>query len=237
MLSVFTDIDETDALLFLGTRHTFDADDAQIFDIERLLTLFQPLIILIEGGEWTEIGATKKVVTAAGEMAFVVQLARLRRIKSESFEPSINDEVLYVLEKHTALDAKLYYALRMATQWSKQAPSLEIDSRMDRLLGIEDLAAMPQLNIAPLNTAQLSVVMTHKFPSVLDWKNLDIWKNGLPVDTDGTDTLDQIRKRSEEFRNKRLLSRIQAHRKAGGKVLVVAGVNHLIALMPFLRGG
>jgi hypothetical protein len=234
-LSVYSDPGKSSSLLFLGTSHTFDETNPQILDIERLFHKFRPSIVLVEGGDW-QVAATKKsAIRLGGEMGLVTYLAAENGTKAQSLEPRFEDEVSFVLAAYQPLDVKLFYSLRMVSQFRRQQSPDGLVERMNHLLGGRDLGAMPKLDISPMNVEELSVIFKSRFPALIDWQQIDPFVVGLPREADGSDTLNQIRKRSEAFRNAQMARLILSHLKDNHRVLVVAGTNHMVALMPLLR--
>lgn len=234
-LSVYSDPGKSSSLLFLGTSHTFEETNPQILDIERLFHKFRPSIVLVEGGDWQVAATRKDAIRLGGEMGLVTYLAAENGTKAQSLEPRFEDEVSFVLAAYDPLDVKLYYALRMVSQFRRQQAADGLVERMNQLLGGRELGAMPKLDIAPMNVEELSAIFKSRFPTLVDWQRIDPFVGGLPREADGSDKLNQIRKRSETFRNAQMAKLIQEHLKDNHRVFVVAGRNHMAALMPVLR--
>lgn len=60
---------------------------------------------------------------------------------------------------------------------------------------------------------------------------MDVYRDGLPRETDGAAKLDEVRKASEAFRGAHMMKAITAELKSDARVLVIAGSNHLRTYM------
>lgn len=91
------------------------------------------------------------------------------------------------------------------------------------------------MNITPRNVEELSTIFKARYPSLDDWKLLDPWVKGLPREENGADILNQIRRRTESFRDSEMANIILSNLSGNNRVLVVTGANHMGALIPMLR--
>jgi hypothetical protein len=235
-LSVFSNQQASSSLLFLGTQHTFDESNPQIADIERLFTKFNPSVVLTEGGEWKIEATRREAIRVGGEMGFVSFIAAKRNIPRKSLEPAFEDEIVAMLAMHKAVDVKLFYALRMISQFKRQQSAKSLVDRMNELLDANHRSGLPKLPDSPRNADELTQLLQSRFPELQDWKKLDPWSDGrYPPESDGVPLMSRIAKASATYRERQMLVTIKSHLKSGSRVLVVAGTSHLATLMPALQ--
>jgi hypothetical protein len=234
-LSTFSQQRASYSLLFLGTRHTFDAKDPQVADIKRLFFKFRPTLVLIEGGDWDVAANEEAAVRAGGEMSFARYLSSTLGVKAVSLEPNFDEEIAAMLQSHKAVDVKLYYALRMISQFRRQQAAISLVEQMNQLLSVHAPRGLPKLDVSPRNVDELDALLKKRFPNLSNWENVDPWTDGrFPVEADGVALLDAVAKSSATYRNRHMATLIKAHSSKGNRVLVITGVSHLAALMPLL---
>ena len=137
------------ALLFLGVSHSFDPKNSQILGIEQFFLKFKPTLILYEGGNVPTESTKEQAVRRYAEAGLLRFLAEHSKIKSKTFEPQMADEVVAVLKKHPAVEAKLYYLLRMVPQWVAEENKQPIDQKMASLLTKEKFERNFRNNFPP----------------------------------------------------------------------------------------
>lgn len=227
-IEILYDEKKNSALLFLGVRHNFDPENGQILGIERFFRKFKPTLILYEGGDVPTESTKEQAVRRYAEAGLLRFLAEQSKIKSKTFEPQMDDEVAAVLKKHTAVEAKLYYLLRMVPQWMAEEDKQAIDQKMASLLTKEKFERnfgknFPP-NTMPNNMAEFEQLCAARLPELKDWRKIDFtyFTPGLK----GT-FFHQVKITSSAFRNKAIENSMFNGLENGERVFIVAGASHL----------
>jgi hypothetical protein len=169
-------------------------------------------------------------------MGLVKFLASKTSVPTKSADPEFADAAGAVVAEHAPLDVKLYYAIRMLSQFVRSDSTLSMDERMTKLLGGADLGAHPKLNIRPRNANEFTEVWSARFPTSGDWRTHDPRTNkASPLAPNSGDVLGRIGRTSNKFRNHYLNELIKRELSGSKRVLVVTGVAHLATLLPVLR--
>lgn len=216
------------AVLFLGTRHTYNPEDPQIESIENFVKDYKPTIIVLEGGNWPIAANKEQAVRRHSEFGFTQFLASKANIKTRTFEPPEEDELAEVLKQFTATDAKLYYALRMVPVYVGAESDIPIEQRMNAFLSAEKSGAnfgkkFPA-NTSPRNVEELTQLCAEKFPELKDWRKIDF-------------SYSQVGRKKTVFRDVEKLSKIIRDREIekaiytevakGERIMILAGINHM----------
>jgi hypothetical protein len=226
-LGVIYKVKKNAALLYLGTRHTFDPEDDQIEAIEKFLAEFRPTLVVVEGGDWPLAADKTQAIRKYGEFGFARFLAGQKNIRWKSFEPTLDDEMAEVLKQHTPTEAKLYYALRLVPQWVA-TDSGNIEQNMAAFLAPEKSLAnfgkhFPP-DTKPRTVAELAEVCQTQFPELKDWRKIGFQYTEIGKKTS---VFHKVQKTSSAMRNRAIEAEIFAAMAKGERVMVLAGINHL----------
>lgn len=219
-------------LVFVGTRHTFDLKDSQIEGIERLFEKFQPTLVLLEGGEWPVANSKEDAIKRYGEIGFTRFLASRRSINTQSADAQTSEEYFSVLKRHTAIETKLYYALRFVPQWSREESVVSIDEKMSKFLNPTNFPQYGLAESAPRNIKDLEMLCAQLIPNLKDWRTVQF---DLTFDGGNSVLLNEIDKTANTFRNQFIAEKVLSGLEKGERVFIVTGVTHLAKILPELR--
>lgn len=219
-------------LVFVGTRHTFDSKDSQIEGLERLFEKFKPTLVLLEGGEWPVANSKEDAIKRYGEIGFTRFLASRRSVNTLSADPQTFEEYFSVLKRHTAIETKLYYALRFVPQWSREKSVVSIDEKMSKFLNPTNFPQYVLAESAPRNIKDLEMLCAQLIPNLKDWRTVQF---DLTFDGGNSVLLNEIDKTANTFRNQFIEEKILSGLEKGERVFIVTGVTHLAKILPELR--
>jgi len=120
--------------------------DPQFADIERRWAEFRPTVAYNEGGHPPTLDDAAEAVRQCGEAGFVRYLAGRDQVPVATFEPALDEEISFALKTYSALQVKVFYALRQVAEGRRAIDSLSPEDRATGMLS--DLAAaQKQLHI------------------------------------------------------------------------------------------
>lgn len=219
------------SLVFVGTNHTNDPENPQIEGIERLFKKFKPTLVLIEGGNWPVAANKEQAVKRYSELGFTRYLAANANVKAESADASSGDDYNAVLKHYSPSETKLYFALRFVPQWAQQETGLTMDANMTRFLSSPEFTRAFPADAPPRNIKELELLAAKVIPNLKDWRTVQF---NLTFDGGKSETLIEIDRVANTFRNAHIEQKIIAGLKQGERVFVISGVTHLAKIMPTL---
>lgn len=107
-------------LVYFGARHTYDPNDPQLAQIEKLWSKLKPDIAFFEGADPENIPTpvkTREEIVRGGEPSFVLFLASRDGVPVKTLEPSRRDEIALLLKKYSPEEVKVFYVLRLVPQF------------------------------------------------------------------------------------------------------------------------
>jgi hypothetical protein len=231
-MSAFQSPHANPRLLFLGTYHSFDANDPQHAEVERLFNEFKPTWVLLEGGNWPVAASRTEAITQYGEMGWTRLLADRSGITTATFEPRMSDEIATVLKQHPAEDVKLYYTLRWVPQFEATDPTEQAENLAQQLRWLNRI---PGLDIAPTTLDELNGFCQRRL-GVAGWREVGYeWTDPVTRRKPRPKSfLNTVAASSAAYRNANLERLARAAIKRGERILIVAGRAHLIESMPQL---
>ncbi len=213
------------ALLYIGSRHTSDAADPQLNDIERLWAEFKPTVALCEGRARMFRYQWRNQAGALTESDLTRILARKSGIPAYTLEPTYENEVAALLEHFEPRLVATYFTLRVFTQEAKPDRS-DLDSLalglMTKRTDVEGLRGSLK------SIADLDAFWKERFAAEPDWRTLP--------DTEGVSLLNEVGDRSREVRGEHMVRSLIELVQKGERVLAVVGASHVIRQEPALRG-
>ena len=220
------------SLVFIGTRHTFDPANPQIEGIERLFQKFKPTLVLTEGGIWPVAPTKIQAIKRYGELGFTRYLAANANVKSQSADATSIEDYNAVLKQYSPSETKLYFALRYVPQWAKQETGLSMDENMTKFLGSAEFTQAFPADAPPRNIKELELLCAKIIPNLKDWRSIQF---DLSFDGGKSNTLIEIDRVANTFRNAHIEKKIIEGLKQGDRVFVITGVTHLGKILPSLQ--
>lgn len=105
-------------LLILGSDHTNDLKNSQFKLFKDKFDSFEPDIVFVEGGwENSSIIESEENSIKKGEMAFLVFLARKKKVPIQSWEPGMDKEIRHLLKKYSKNELFAHFILRTIRQY------------------------------------------------------------------------------------------------------------------------
>jgi hypothetical protein len=221
-------------LLFIGTNHTFDPADPQIAGVEALYKAFEPTLVLIEGGDWPVAESKPLAIRKYSELGFTQYLAANTKTKTLSADAPLSEAIAAGLKRHSAVDTKLYFALRLVPQWTNQQNDKSVEENMAQYLASAKFNAYFPPNTQPNNLDELVQQLANRIPTLKDWKSV---KANMAFDGGSQSMLKEVDFTVNTFRNNYFTEQILAGLRKGERVFIIAGSTHLAKIAPLFQRG
>lgn len=226
---------ETDsgALLYFGSRHSFDPTDPQVDQIEEAWNAFQPDVAYAEGGELSiESLSRKQAVERYGEFGVTWLLARRDGVPARSLDPSRAAEIAY-LKKHGWSDEQLmlFFALRQVAQSQNQRVSIDLTEALPQYLN--SLVQRFDLQ-GPTTLVQFEDTVGRLLPDVQTWKAIPT-SYFYPGPQDPNYFTNEIATESSRFRDQYHVDLLVEAVRSGKRVFAISGSAHAVMQEPALR--
>ena len=210
-------------ILYIGVRHTSEATDSQLAEIERLWAKFQPTVALCEGRARMFRFASRPTSGPLGEWKLVRILARRGDVPLYSLEPAYEVEVRHLVQLYDSRLVATYLTLRGFTSDARDFDG-DLDALARRLL-------RKRTNVAELRGSldsieDLDAFWQERFPQAPDWRTLS--------DTEGLPLLVEVGHASREVRGQHMVQTLVDLATRGERVLAVVGASHVIRQEPAL---
>lgn len=223
-----------EALLYFGSRHTFDSEDEQLGQLARRWEEFRPTLVLTEGGELelTDLSKTE-IVSRYGEAGMVRWLARRDGVPARSLDPERGDEVRAMLnEGWSGEELMVFYTLRNVVQSNRQGQEVPYREVVPSYL--ESLVERFGLT-GPTTLLGFETAIRELLPELEDWTQVPP-SYLYPGPQDPSYFTNRLSTASNEFRDRYHVRLILDAVRDGGRVFVVAGSTHAVMQEPALRG-
>jgi hypothetical protein len=218
------------ALLYFGSRHTYDPADPELGEIDAAWRDFRPTLALNEGGDFRSRGDRDRDVKSAGEAGLVRYLAAARSVRVATLEPSAAAEVALLRERHfTDEQIKTFYVLRQVAELPERG---KVDAYAAKML--DSFAHTHALPGAPALLAELDAGARRLLPTLADWRQIDKeWLDPFPDHPHAyTNAVANV---LSSFRDEAMLKTIASALAAHERVLAVAGASHVVRQEQRLR--
>lgn len=220
------------ALLYFGSRHSFDPGDPQMDTLDLRLNQFAPDIVLTEAfPENFDYSLNRKeAIRNSGEFGLTWKLSKALNIPVYSVEPEREKEVNY-LKNQGWSDTQiiLYYTLKQVSQSQEQnVPFADLLPKY--------LASLKQrFNLdGPVTLEAFEDSVKDLLPSVENWKSIPQYYF-YPGPQDPEYFTNRISTDSNIFRDKFHVTVIAEAVQKGQKVFVIVGSAHAVMQEPALR--
>lgn len=211
-------------LLYFGARHTSEATDPQLAELERRWAEFQPTVAFCEGRERMSRFASRPESGSFSESRLVRILAFRDGVTQYTLEPTYEDEVRRLLQHHEARLVATYMTLRVYTSEAKGYQG----DRDDLALGLmRKRIAVDGLQNSFGSLAEFDRYWQETFAGSPDWRSLP--------DTESVPKLVEVGDTSRQVRGEHMVRSIVELVRRGERVFAVVGASHVIRQEPVLR--
>jgi len=149
-------------LLFYGAAHTYNPDDLQLIEIEKLWAEFHPELAFNEGGNPPIEKSREEAVKKYGEPGLIRFLANRDHVPVTSIDQSRAEEVAFLLKRFSPERVKLFFVLRVVAQQIQNHPNDSLEDELKRVFAIFN--DTPGLNVTPASIVELETSYTRTFP-------------------------------------------------------------------------
>jgi len=213
-------------LLYFGSRHTTNPDDAQIDSIRRLWMEFQPTVALAEARR-SGRGSMAGAIRSFGESAAPVFLARSADVPVYTFEPPLDLEISTMLRTWSRERLLTFYVLR---SYTARAATRRADGQAAEL--IRERGRWPGLVGTMESVKDMDSIWHREFPAGPDWRTLP-WQSTWPNRDDSW--LNALSADLNRFRDQYMLALITTLVQKGERVFAVVGSSHVVMQEAALR--
>ncbi len=214
---------ERGALLYIGCRHTSDAANPQLTEVERLWDEFKPTVALCEGRQRMFRYTARNRTGGLAESELTRILAWRHGVPLYTLEPTYEAEVAALLKHFEPRLVATYFTLRVFTQEAKREKG---DKDALALHLLEKRTNVEGLRGSLRTVADLDAFWTERFPDSPGWRTLP--------DTEGLPLLREVGDRSRECRGEHMVRSLVELTRKGERVLAVVGASHVIRQEPCL---
>lgn len=211
------------ALLYYGSRHTYDAADPQVIEIQSLWESFRPTLAFNEGGSPP---AEESVASAMqyGEAGLVRYLAARDDVRVESLEPTVLGEFGRAWKAgHSPTTVKIFRVMRFYVSYRRAHPGASAEEFIARALN--QSTGHPALDGPPTTVAEFARAYAAIFPDSPDWKTMP--EEYLDPASSAT-VLNRISCEVSIARDEHMVRLIADAVQRGERVIAVVGASHLV---------
>ncbi|MEM8679646.1 MAG: hypothetical protein AAGF97_09875 [Planctomycetota bacterium] len=208
-------------LEYVGAKHTSDATEPQLTEIEDRWQTFQPTVALCEGRSRLSRFATRNKTGRLSESDLIRILANQHNVPLYTLEPTYEDEVAGLLQEFESQLVATYMTLRVYTAEIKQfeSPSRTQQDRLALHL-LRKRTNVRGLAGSMTSIADLDQYWQRAFPDAEDWREL--------TDIDRLSLLRQVGDLAREVRGEHMMRTIVELVQRGERVFAVVGASHVI---------
>ena len=214
----------TGHLLYLGCRHTAEATDPQLVELENWWQKTKPTVALCEGRERMNRFKSRPDSGPYSESQLVRTLAYRYGTKLYSLEPKYDDEVAGLLKYHSAKDVATYLFLRAYTSEIKGYTG---DHDALALSLLKERTDVESLQNTFDSLESFDQYWRSSFSDSANWRTLP--------DTEAIAQLVEIGNSSRQVRGEHMVRTVVELVRNGERVFAVVGASHVIRQEPFLR--
>jgi hypothetical protein len=229
---------EGGALTVIGAEHQRDPSHPQFARIAAAFAEAAPDLVLFEGpdrGVGTDIEET---IRTRGESGYVRFLAQTRDAEARSLEPSPGEQMAALLAAHPIDQVNLFFVLREAARLRDREGAA--GETLDRAVGAliarsSEMARSAGLSLPVTDLASLDSSVRRYWPD-RDWRALPAdWFSPAADDAvTGGLFLGTINRTDSMNRDRHMVRQLVAAARAGRRVFVVVGRNHVPMQAPSL---
>lgn len=212
-------------LLYYGAFHTFNPDDFQIKEIEKLWVSFRPTLAYCEGSLCPLIKNRTEAIEKYGEQGFLRFLADKDDVKYRCLDPTLDNQTRFLMkEGFRTYQIKVYFLLRQ-TIIERIIPGNKENS--DSLLKILKWFNEYRIFRGPIqNFTDFDKYASSLFPELESWR--EVPSSYFYLKQEGK-FLFQIHQSLMEYRNQVMLDKLINSLNQGNRVFALVGKSHVAA--------
>jgi hypothetical protein len=215
---------EKGSLIYVGARHTADAADPQLAEIERRWNEFRPTVALCEGRSRLYRFSTRPTSGSLSESTLVRILAWRGGVGQYTLEPTYDAEVSGLLQHFDPKLVATFFTLRVYTT---EARGYSGDKDQLALELLRKRTAVNGLRGCLRSIAELDAYWQQAFADAPDWRSLP--------DTESLPLLVEVGNVSRQVRGEHMVRTLVELVRRGERVFAVVGASHVIRQEPILR--
>lgn len=225
---------DSGALLYFGSRHSFDPTDPQMDRLEEVWSTFKPDILYTEGTRVSAIDSLsqKQVMERFGEMGMTWHLAHQDRVPVRSLDPNRKAEIDYLKQQGwSGEQLMMFYTLRQVAQSQSQQGSIDLTQAVPKYLK----SLVQRFNLqGPTTLTQFEDAVVRHLPGVQNWKAIPM-SYFYPGPQDPSYFTNKISTDSNRFRDQYHVGLLTEAVRSGKRVFAIAGSAHAVMQEPALR--
>ncbi len=221
------------ALLYFGSRHSFDPSDPQMDELEAAWTSFAPDVAYSEAAELSlESASQTEAIERAGEFGRTWMLARRDTVPLHELDPVRGLEIAYLREEGWSDEQlMLFFTLRQVSQSTQQQVSVSLEAAVPKYLTslVErfDMKGPATLNAFEDAAARL-------LPDVADWRTIPE-SYFYPGPQNPSYFTNEISTDNNNFRDQHHVRTLIEAVRSGHRVFAISGSAHAVMQEPALR--
>ena len=226
------------ALTVIGAQHLRDPADAQFAHIVRTFQEARPTLAFFEGPDRGVADSAEATISSRGESGYLRFLAAQAGIQARSLEPSPGQQLGMLLAAHPLDQVMLFFILREAIRLRdrEHLAGAALDQAVGQLIARSaQMAAGANLTLPVTSLATLDTAVRHYWPG-RDWRTLpaDWISPGADDARTGGVFLGAINRSDSMNRDRHMVRQLVEAVRAGNRVFVVVGRNHVPMQAPAL---
>jgi hypothetical protein len=220
-------------LVYFGAKHTYDANDAELSQIEKWWLELKPEVAFFEGADPEAspgVVKSREEISKNGEPSFVLFLAGRDNVTVHCLEPTQRSEIALLLKSYSPEEVKTFYVLRQIPEFKSGTHQETIEAYTKGVLAW--LSSKPELQGKPRTLDELRVTSARMF-QLPDWRNVpQEWFD--PATTQVQTYLNKVSLERGEFRDRHMLVLLTEQLAQGKRVFAVVGASHVVMQEPAL---
>ena len=226
------------ALTILGAQHLRDPADPQFAHIARAFAEARPTLAFFEGPDRGVAQDAGETIRSRGESGYLRFLAAQAGIAARSLEPSPGQQLAMLLAAHPLDQVNLFFILREAIRLRDREgqSGAALDQAVSQLIARSaQMAAGARLVLPVTDLATLDAAVRRYWPD-RDWRTLPAqWISpGADDARTGGVFLGAINRSDSMNRDRHMVRQLVEATRAGNRVFVVVGRNHVPMQAPAL---
>ena len=223
-------------LVILGSIHTNDQKHSQFKIFKDKFSSLNPEVVFVEGGwENSSIIKLEKDSIKKGEMAFLVFLARKKKIPIVGWEPGMDKEIIYLLKKYSKDELFAHFILRTIRQYVQYRKPRSYLSKQ-----IEEFKSISKWKGYDYSLKHLKEIHQKIFGVKFNPTNANLY-NIPPYVAEGDlslgpSVLNYVASDEMVFRDSFAVKKILKSLNKYKRILVIMGSGHAVVQEPVYRG-
>ena len=227
---VFSEEKGSQKLVYFGARHSFDPQDPQFDQIEKLWNemkthyLSEKMVVVIEGGFMNNEYERDEYITRAGESGLLIYLAKKANVEIKCFEPG--NKLFNTLTKEYTKEEIFYHQMaQRALQWNKLTRKPDFEEYTIQFL--KKLQEETGWNDFEFSLAHVKKIHTNIFSKPFNETDQNFFQSIVTPTNDST-VINKISRGMDVVRDIAIVQGILDEWQKGKSVFVVYGASHAV---------